>query len=128
MNDVIAKMRAELRGVLKASVAAYPGQPRDKWLFDWPSQVILVVNQIFWCQEVEKVRAKGRCLLELSGGAISAAFEPPADKPLVTGRFTVPRSPLMFDAAGHPANRRLQTWPVASRARCAPTMSFKSSS
>lgn len=57
MNDIIAKMRSELRGVLKASVAAYPGVPRDKWLFDWPSQIILVVNQIFWCQEVEQVRA-----------------------------------------------------------------------
>jgi hypothetical protein len=60
MNAVIAKMRSELRGVLKASVGAYPGQPRDKWLFDWSSQIILVVNQIFWCQEVEKVRAHAR--------------------------------------------------------------------
>lgn len=60
MNDVIAKMRGELRGVLKASVAAYPGAPRDKWLFDWPSQVILVVNQIFWCQEVEQVKEEGQ--------------------------------------------------------------------
>lgn len=55
MNDIISKMRGELRNVLKDSVAAYPGVPRDKWLFDWPSQIILVVNQIFWCQEVEQV-------------------------------------------------------------------------
>lgn len=60
MNDIIAKMRSELRGVLKSSVAAYPGSPRDKWLFEWPSQVILVVNQIFWCQEVEQVSCGAR--------------------------------------------------------------------
>ncbi|KAI8464229.1 MAG: flagellar alpha dynein [Monoraphidium minutum] len=57
MNDIITKMRGELRSVLKDSVAAYPGTPRDKWLFEWPSQVILVVNQIFWCQEVEQAFA-----------------------------------------------------------------------
>lgn len=55
LNDTVAKMRSELRRVLKESVVDYPGKPRDKWLFDWPSQVILVVNQIFWCQEVEEV-------------------------------------------------------------------------
>ncbi|GBF96391.1 dynein heavy chain axonemal [Raphidocelis subcapitata] len=58
LADVVARMRGELRSVLKASVAAYPGVPRDKWLFEWPSQVILVVNQIFWCQEVEQAFAE----------------------------------------------------------------------
>lgn len=57
LGDVVARMRGELRGVLKASVAAYAGAPRDRWLFEWPSQIVLVVNQIFWCQEVEQVRA-----------------------------------------------------------------------
>ncbi len=50
--------------VSQESVVDYPSKPRDKWLFDWPSQVILVVNQIFWCQEVEQVSAswmKWRC-------------------------------------------------------------------
>ncbi len=54
MNDIISKMRNELRMILKASVEDYPTKPREKWLFDWPSQVILVVNQIFWCTEVEQ--------------------------------------------------------------------------
>eukprot|EP00877_Chromochloris_zofingiensis_P015255 jgi/Chrzof1/9984/Cz04g22250.t1 len=57
MNDIISKMRSELRLVLKESVADYPDKPREKWLFDWPSQMILVVNQIFWCQEVEQAFA-----------------------------------------------------------------------
>jgi dynein heavy chain len=54
MNDIITKMRTELRLVLKDSVDDYPRKDRDKWLFDWPSQLILVVNQIYWCQEVEQ--------------------------------------------------------------------------
>jgi hypothetical protein len=55
MNDIIAKMREELRLILRDSVADYPTKPRERWLFDWSSQMILVVNQIYWCQEVEQV-------------------------------------------------------------------------
>jgi dynein heavy chain len=55
MNDIVGKMRGELRNVLRDSVTDYTSKLRDKWLFDWPSQIILVVNQIFWCQEVEQV-------------------------------------------------------------------------
>ena len=54
MNDIVQKMRDELRLVLKESLEAYSAKPRDTWLFDWPSQIILVVSQIFWVQEVEK--------------------------------------------------------------------------
>lgn len=55
MNDIVGKMRGELRDILRDSVTDYITKSRDKWLFDWPSQIILVVNQIFWCQEVEQV-------------------------------------------------------------------------
>ena len=58
MNDIIGKMRGELRELLHASVKDYPTKPRDQWLFDWSSQLILVVNQIFWCQEVEEAFSK----------------------------------------------------------------------
>lgn len=61
MNDIIKKMRDELRLILKNSVADYPGKPREQWLFDWSSQMILVVNQIYWCQEVEEVRERHLC-------------------------------------------------------------------
>jgi dynein heavy chain, axonemal len=58
MTDIIDAMRNELRNILSKSVDAYAKEPRDKWLFDWPSQIILVVNQIFWCQEVEEAFSK----------------------------------------------------------------------
>eukprot|EP00891_Asterochloris_glomerata_P001316 jgi/Astpho2/1316/Aster-06188 len=57
MTDIITKMRSELREILQGSVTDYPSKLREKWLFDWPSQIILVVNQIYWCQEVEEAFA-----------------------------------------------------------------------
>ena len=53
----------ELRLALKQSLEACSAKPRDEWLFNWPSQIILVVSQIFWVQEVEKafqVMQRGR--------------------------------------------------------------------
>jgi hypothetical protein len=50
MNLIIDKMRAELKINLYAAVLAYDNpKPRHEWLFDWTSQMILVVNQIYWC-------------------------------------------------------------------------------
>ncbi|EFN60095.1 hypothetical protein CHLNCDRAFT_133411 [Chlorella variabilis] len=54
MGRVVDKMRAELRAVMGDSVRDYPAKPREKWMFDWPSQVALMVNQMYWCQEVEE--------------------------------------------------------------------------
>eukprot|EP00884_Botryococcus_braunii_P010099 jgi/Botrbrau1/19090/Bobra.0077s0004.1 len=69
MTDIVDGMRSELRAILGASVTSYSQTPRDQWLFDWPSQIILVVNQIFWCQEVEAAfasmsRGKAKALQE----------------------------------------------------------------
>ena len=58
LTDIINKMRGELREITDRSVQAYPTKPRDEWIFDWPSQIILVVNQIFWCMEVEEAFLK----------------------------------------------------------------------
>ena len=58
MTDIIYKMRGDLREILRESVVDYPSKAREKWIFDWPSQIILVVNQIYWCQEVEEAFMK----------------------------------------------------------------------
>ena len=42
MNRLVERMRAELRGILHDAVLDYPRNKRDQWLFDWPSQIILV--------------------------------------------------------------------------------------
>jgi dynein heavy chain, axonemal len=58
MNAIIDKMRSELKTVLFQSMKAYHTKKRTEWQFDWPSQVILVVSQMFWCQEVEEAFAQ----------------------------------------------------------------------
>ena len=54
MNLIIDKMRSELKLHCFEAMQAY-GNPkqRHEWCFDWSSQLGLVVNQIFWCSEVE---------------------------------------------------------------------------
>ncbi len=80
MTQIVTKMRGELRDVLRDSVVDYTTKPRDKWLFDWPSQIFLVVNQVFWCQEVEQVGRTQCCLCRLSyargPGAASSLIAP----------------------------------------------------
>ena len=39
MGEIVKRMRSELRGILRDSVLDYPSKPREKWLFDYPSQV-----------------------------------------------------------------------------------------
>ena len=57
MNATVAKMRSELRGYLDDSIKAYPSKARTEWVFDWPSQLTLVVNQVFWTHEVDEAFA-----------------------------------------------------------------------
>ena len=59
MNDIVAKMRGELRALLGAALEAYNNpKPRHEWLFDHPSQLCLVVTGIFWTQETEEAFSK----------------------------------------------------------------------
>ncbi|KAI3429649.1 hypothetical protein D9Q98_005734 [Chlorella vulgaris] len=58
MGGVVDKMRSELRSVMGQSVRDYPSKPRDKWMVDWPSQVALMVNQMYWCLAVEEAFEK----------------------------------------------------------------------
>ena len=54
MNLIIEKMRSELKLHCFDAMQAYGNpKPRHEWCFDWSSQLGLVVNQIYWCQEVE---------------------------------------------------------------------------
>lgn len=89
MTDIITKMRSELREILQGSVTDYPSKLREKWLFDWPSQIILVVNQIYWCQEVEEAFAaqgKGNKMAL----AVSATVKTPKISRAYRGRHSHP--------------------------------------
>ena len=45
-------MRDSLKVLLKAGVQSYTESPRDKWLFDHASQIVLACAGIFWAREV----------------------------------------------------------------------------
>uniref|UniRef100_A0A8C5TMB1 Dynein axonemal heavy chain 17 n=1 Tax=Malurus cyaneus samueli TaxID=2593467 RepID=A0A8C5TMB1_9PASS len=52
LSRLLDTMRATVRDVMAAAVAAYEDKPRDQWLFDHPAQVALCCTQIWWTAEV----------------------------------------------------------------------------
>uniref|UniRef100_A0A0X3PWV9 Dynein heavy chain 3 n=1 Tax=Schistocephalus solidus TaxID=70667 RepID=A0A0X3PWV9_SCHSO len=58
--QVEAMMIASLRKVIGDSVTAYMSTPREKWVLDWPGQVVLCVSCIFWTSEVQQAILDGK--------------------------------------------------------------------
>ena len=61
-NGMVEKWLLEVEGAMKENVslqcykghADYAKKPRLDWLLDWPGQVVLGVDQIYWTREVEE--------------------------------------------------------------------------
>ncbi|KAK3579501.1 hypothetical protein CHS0354_028323 [Potamilus streckersoni] len=51
-------MISSLRKVIIDSNASYPNTPRNRWVLEWPGQVVLCVSSIFWTIEVEAAMQK----------------------------------------------------------------------
>lgn len=45
-------MILSLRDVMKESVVAYEEHPRDKWVLEWPGQVVIAASTIYWTRDV----------------------------------------------------------------------------
>lgn len=45
-------MILSLQDVTKESVVAYEEKPRDKWVLEWPGQVIIAASTIYWTRDV----------------------------------------------------------------------------
>ena len=45
-------MILSLQDVTKESVVAYDEQPRDKWVLEWPGQVVIAASTIYWTRDV----------------------------------------------------------------------------
>ncbi|KAJ3048328.1 Dynein heavy chain 7, axonemal, partial [Rhizophlyctis rosea] len=58
--EVEKAMLASMRHVTAQGWEAYKETPREKWVLEWPGQVVLGVSQIFWTKEVEFVILEGR--------------------------------------------------------------------
>ncbi|XP_066284547.1 dynein axonemal heavy chain 3-like isoform X3 [Branchiostoma lanceolatum] len=51
-------MKLSLREVMEKSIQAYPTTRREKWVLQWPGQVVLATGQIFWTSEVTEAMGK----------------------------------------------------------------------
>eukprot|EP00820_Chromera_velia_P013184 Cvel_23772.t1-p1 / transcript=Cvel_23772.t1 / gene=Cvel_23772 / organism=Chromera_velia_CCMP2878 / gene_product=Dynein heavy chain 7, axonemal, putative / transcript_product=Dynein heavy chain 7, axonemal, putative / location=Cvel_scaffold2493:30-23749(-) / protein_length=3778 / sequence_SO=supercontig / SO=protein_coding / is_pseudo=false len=52
-------MRDVLRAQIDASVTAYAKEQRTKWCLEWPGQVVLAVDCIYWTAEVAEAISSG---------------------------------------------------------------------
>jgi dynein heavy chain, axonemal len=48
-----------LHTITSKSVKAYATMDREKWLLDWPGQVVLSVSQIYWTRSVDEALRRG---------------------------------------------------------------------
>ncbi len=45
-------MKLSLREVMSKAVEAYPRDPRNEWVLNWPGQVVLAASIVHWTTEV----------------------------------------------------------------------------
>eukprot|EP00741_Cyanophora_paradoxa_P024436 tig00022075_g23593.t1 len=51
--EIEAMMKSTLYDKTKAALKTYSEETREQWFFDWPSQMVLTVDQIVWTHNVE---------------------------------------------------------------------------
>ena len=49
-------MKLSLREVMGKAVKAYPLQPREEWVLNWPGQVVIASSTVHWTAEVTQVK------------------------------------------------------------------------
>jgi dynein heavy chain len=52
-------MVESVRDSCRQALLAYASRPRDKWVLEWPGQVVLAVSAVFWTQDVGQAIASG---------------------------------------------------------------------
>nr|XP_003217173.1 PREDICTED: LOW QUALITY PROTEIN: dynein heavy chain 17, axonemal [Anolis carolinensis] len=52
LNRLLERMQSTLRKEISDAVVTYEEKPREQWLFDYPAQIALTCNQIWWTTEV----------------------------------------------------------------------------
>ena len=54
MTDVEAAMRAAVRDQVARARRAYATEPRTSFVLEWPGQVVLTVDQLYWTMDTEE--------------------------------------------------------------------------
>ncbi|KAJ3091162.1 Dynein heavy chain 7, axonemal [Quaeritorhiza haematococci] len=57
--DVERMMLASMKDVTARAFDAYSMTEREKWVLEWPGQVVLAISQVFWTKEVEQALDSG---------------------------------------------------------------------
>lgn len=52
-------MIKSLCDVMAQSVEAYVTTPRDKWVLEWPGQVVIAASSIYWTEDVSNAIRNG---------------------------------------------------------------------
>ncbi|KAJ3238670.1 Dynein heavy chain 3, axonemal [Chytriomyces hyalinus] len=52
-------MQSSVHQQIQQGLKAYGENPREKWILEWPGQVVICVSQIFWTKEVTEAIRKG---------------------------------------------------------------------
>lgn len=60
LKEFEAVMRDTVLDQISKAIKAYTQEPRIEWVLNWPGQIVLAVNQIFWTQAVAQALAGGR--------------------------------------------------------------------
>ncbi len=53
-------MILSLKDVTKSSVTSYAEDPRNKWVLNWPGQVVIAVGTIYWTRDVTEAIETGQ--------------------------------------------------------------------
>ncbi|KAJ3333612.1 Dynein heavy chain 7, axonemal [Blyttiomyces sp. JEL0837] len=53
-------MLESVRSIIAEAYAAYTTKPREKWVLDWPGQVVLCVSSVFWTLGMERAIQSGK--------------------------------------------------------------------
>ena len=58
--DLEASMRDSVKHVTKQSFDAYATTDRNKWVIEWPGQVVICVDSLYWTDETEEAISDGK--------------------------------------------------------------------
>ena len=62
-------MVESIRETCRQGVHSYASTPREKWVLEWPGQVVLVVTGVYWTREV------GEAMASTTQGALQAVAD-----------------------------------------------------
>ena len=104
-------MILSLQDVTKESVVAYEEKPRDKWVLEWPGQVVIAASTIYWTRDVTDAIEHGtlQACLDKSNRQIDQIVELVRGKLTSMARITL-GALTVIDVHGKEKKKQNQFW------------------